>query len=117
VVILRPRGSESVEQMDRQFRSRFRVRRAAVEAYYGLQPRDGPVVEMGYELSQNLSVVTNMLVVRYSRTSLAQRNIPMKLSANLATDGWVNRHQPSAFLASFVSNSFKSTSRMSIWCY
>ncbi|EAQ88882.1 hypothetical protein CHGG_05501 [Chaetomium globosum CBS 148.51] len=33
IVILRPRGSEAVEQMDRQFRNRFRVRRAAVETW------------------------------------------------------------------------------------
>ena len=33
IVILRPRGSENVEQMDRQFRNRFRVRRAAVETW------------------------------------------------------------------------------------
>ena len=33
VVILRPRGTESVERMDRQFRRRFRVRRHAVEAW------------------------------------------------------------------------------------
>jgi ATP-dependent DNA helicase PIF1 len=33
IVILRPRGSEGVEQMDRQFRNRFRVRRAAVEVW------------------------------------------------------------------------------------
>ena len=32
IVILRPRGSEGVEQMTRQFGRRFRVRRAAVEA-------------------------------------------------------------------------------------
>lgn len=35
IVILRPRGSESVEQMTRQFRNRFRVRRAAIEAWLG----------------------------------------------------------------------------------
>ncbi|EAQ90479.1 hypothetical protein CHGG_02414 [Chaetomium globosum CBS 148.51] len=33
IVILRPRGSENAEQMDRQFRNRFRVRRAAVETW------------------------------------------------------------------------------------
>ncbi|EAQ85210.1 hypothetical protein CHGG_09224 [Chaetomium globosum CBS 148.51] len=33
IVILRPRGSEGVEQMDRQFRNRFRVCRAAVETW------------------------------------------------------------------------------------
>jgi hypothetical protein len=33
IVILRPRGSEDVERMDRQFRNRFRVRRAAVEVW------------------------------------------------------------------------------------
>jgi hypothetical protein len=39
IVILRPRGSEGVEQMSRQFRRRFRVRRAAVEAWLKfLQP-------------------------------------------------------------------------------
>jgi hypothetical protein len=35
IVILRPRGSESVEQMTRQFGNRFRVRRAAIEAWLG----------------------------------------------------------------------------------
>ncbi|KAK0703664.1 hypothetical protein B0T26DRAFT_757182 [Lasiosphaeria miniovina] len=33
IVILRPRGSENVAQMDRQFCRRFRVRRAAIEAW------------------------------------------------------------------------------------
>lgn len=33
VVILRPRGTELVQEMGRQFRSRFRVRRHAVEQW------------------------------------------------------------------------------------
>lgn len=59
--------------------------------------------------SMTSAFLTNMFVVRYSRTSRAQRNIPIVQLAYTSRMGFYH-NKPSAFLVSRISSSLSSAS-------